>query len=118
MTMNVVATTEDRKIAEQYVRLRASDGRELIARQIRDAIRIPTSLRFPHNGAPLEGVVFKSDEMEAKWDIYFYQSIFLFARSWTGELRFRAWASVGPDEIRVTQIECDKWIPLSRPTQM
>ena len=28
--------------------------------------------------------------------------------SWTGELRFRAWASIGPDEIRVTQIECDK----------
>lgn len=108
MTTNVVATTEDPKIAEQYVRLRASDGRDLIARPIGDAVRIPASLRFPHNGAPLEGVVFKSDEMEAKWDIYIYQSVFLFARSWTGELRFRAWASIGPDEIRVSQIECDK----------
>ena len=44
--------------------------------------------------------------MEAKWEIYIYNSVFLFARSWTGELRYRAAATVGPTEIHITAIEC------------
>jgi hypothetical protein len=44
--------------------------------------------------------------MEVKWDIYIYDSVFLFARSWTGELAYRAVASVGATDIRISEVEC------------
>jgi hypothetical protein len=108
MTWNLVSTTENAAVAESYLQLRAADGKELVDAVIPNSVRIPTSLHFPHNGARLEGIVFKADSMEVKWDIYIYDSVFLFARSWTGELRFRAWATVGETEIHITEIECSQ----------
>ena len=108
MTWNLVSATSDRAIAESYVRLRTANGKELVSAVIPNSIRFQTSLHFPHNGAALEGIVFKADSMEVKWDIYIYDSIFLFARSWTGELRFRAWATVGETDIHITEIECSQ----------
>jgi hypothetical protein len=102
----MVSTTSDRRVAERYNELRHSDGRDLLAQPIPDSVRIATAVALPHNGATLEGVVFKADVMEVKWDIYIYDSQFLFARSWTGELKYRALANVGEDEIRITEIEC------------
>ena len=43
--------------------------------------------------------------MEVKWDIYAYDSVFLFVRSWTGQLMYRAFATVGDSEIRIRRIE-------------
>lgn len=108
MTWSLLSTTGDPAVAESYLRLRSTTGRELISRAINDSVRCQTSLRFPHNGARLEGVVFKADSMEVKWDIYIYDSVFLFARSWTGELQFRAWATISASEIHITEIECSK----------
>jgi hypothetical protein len=106
MTWSLVSSTRDPAIAARYLKLRASDGKDLVGAPIADAVTVPASLRFPHNGQPLEGIVFKADGMEVKWDVYIYDSVFLFARSWTGELGFRARASVGATEIHVTEIEC------------
>jgi hypothetical protein len=108
MTWNLVSTTASLAIAESYARLRTADGKELLSAVIPNSIRIPTALHFPHNGARLEGIVFKADSMEVKWDIYIYDSVFLFARSWTGELQFRAWATVGETDIHITEIECSE----------
>jgi hypothetical protein len=80
----------------------------LIDQPIGDAVRVAASLEFPHDGASLEGIVSKADCMEVKWDIYIYDSVFLFARSWTGELQFRAWATIGATAIRISEIECSK----------
>lgn len=108
LTWHVIATTKDKAIAERYNLLRRSDGRELIGAPINDAIRCPASLKFPHNGAALEGIVYKADSMDVKWDIYIYNSIFLFSRSWTGELCYRATAKVEQSEIHITEIECTR----------
>jgi hypothetical protein len=108
VTGSSVAATADPKIAERFVLLRESNGRELIGAPIPDPVRVSTSLRFPHNGARLEGVVFKADGMEVKWDIYIYDSVFLFARSWTGDLNYRAVARIGAAEIHITEIECPR----------
>lgn len=40
-----------------------------------------------------------------KWDIYIYDSVFLFVRSWTGQLKHRAFAEIGDTDIRIRQIE-------------
>ena len=108
LTWHVVATTKDKAIAERYNYLRRSDGKDLVSAPINDSIRCRVSLKFPHNGAALEGIVSKADSMDVKWDIYIYDSIFLFARSWTGELCYRAVATVGPSEIHITEIECQR----------
>lgn len=102
----MVAVSKDPSVAESFARLRSSDGRDLIERAIHNPVRVQTSLRFPHNGEPLNGIAFKAPQMEVKWDIYIYDSVFLFARSWTGDLVYRARAAVGSTEIHITEIEC------------
>jgi hypothetical protein len=106
LTGTVVATTRDRNIAEKYLAMRQSDGRDLIPISIPDSIWIPASLKFQHNGAPLEGLVFKADSMDVKWDIYIYDGCLLFARSWTGELKYRAKIRIEPDAVVITEIQC------------
>lgn len=106
LTWNWVATTKDPSIAQRFVRLRTSDGKDLINATISNSVRLPANLVLPHNGVALEGVVFKADSMEVKWDIYIYNSVFLFSRSWTGDLYYRALATVGPTSIRIAEIEC------------
>jgi len=105
-TCGMVSTTSDASIAARYGALRASDGRDLLAAPMDDAVRLTVSLTFPHDGSALEGIVSKSDAMEVKWDIYVYESVFLFARSWTGTLVYRAKASVGATEFHISEIEC------------
>jgi hypothetical protein len=108
LTGNVIATTKDKAVAECYNYLRGSDGRDLIGAAIEDPVRCPVFLKFPHNGAKLEGIVHKAGSMDVKWDIYVYNSVFLFARSWTGELCYRAVATIGSSEIHITEIECPR----------
>ena len=105
LTWDVTAFTSDSKVAESYNAQRQSNGREFRDATIPNAVSIPCHLVMPHNGDPLEGIVFKSSVMEVKWDIYIYDSQFLFVRSWTGELRYRATAEVGSDQITVHSIE-------------
>ena len=104
LTHTVVSATKDPKIAKSFQRLRSSDGRDLVPLAISDSSAMDCDLRIPHNGAKLEGIVFKADRMEVKWDIYVYDSVFLFSRSWTGELIFRAEAEIGETEIRICRI--------------
>lgn len=106
LTGTVVATTSNKDIAERYLTLRGSDGRDLIPAIIPESVWIPSSLKFPHNGAPLEGIVFKAESMDVKWDIYIYEGCLLFARSWTGELKYRAKIRIEPDAVVVTEIQC------------
>ncbi len=106
LTQTVSSWTKDPQIAERYDQLRHSDGKDLINAVIPDAVRCPAALVFPHDGTARDGGVFKSPEMEVKWDVYLYDSVFLFARSWTGELQFRAFAEIEESEIRITSVEC------------
>ena len=105
LTWNIIATTSDINIAKSFNAQRQSDGREFIGAEIENAASVECDLVFPHNGAKLEGIVYKSDSMEVKWDIYIYDSAFLFVRSWTGQLQYRAFAEITDTEIRIHKIE-------------
>lgn len=105
LTWNVVATTNDAEVAESFNAQRQSDGREYIDAEIENATTVECNLAFPHNGDPLEGVIYKADSMDVKWDIYIYDSAFLFVRSWTGQLQYRALADITDTEILITEIE-------------
>lgn len=84
---------------------RLSDGREFIDAEFENPATIACDLTFPRNGDPLEGIVFKADSMDVKWGIYIYAFVFLFVRSWTGDLRYRATAEVSVNEIAIRQME-------------
>ncbi len=108
LTWAVTATTSDQRIAESYMTQRRTNGREFVNAPVEDAASVTCHLTFPHNGEPLEGIVFKADCMEIKWDIYFYDSVFLFVRSWTGQLQYRAAAEISQDKITIRSIEASR----------
>jgi hypothetical protein len=105
LTWHVVATTRDAKIAESFSRQRLSQGREFIDAEIQNSTTVECNLTFPHNGNQLEGIVFKADSMDVKWDIYIYNCTFLFVRSWTGQLQYRAFAEINDTNLRIYRIE-------------
>lgn len=105
-TWNVIATTSDANIATSFNAQRHANGREVIDAEIENATTIDCHLEFPHNGDAVEGIVSKADSMEVKWDIYVYDSVFLFVRSWTGQVQYRAFAEITETCIRITRVEC------------
>ena len=105
LTWNIVATTSDEKVAESFNIQRHSDGREYIDAEIPNPETVQCNLVFPHNGDELEGIIYKADSMDIKWDIYIYDATFLFVRSWTGQLQYRAFAEITDTNIRINQIQ-------------
>ncbi|MBD2579468.1 hypothetical protein [Oscillatoria sp. FACHB-1406] len=104
-TGQVVAATNDIKLAESFNTQRQSDGSEYIDAQIENSTTVECNLCFPHNGDPLEGIIYKANSMDIKWDIYIYDSAFLFVRSWTGQLGYRAFAEITDTDIRINKVE-------------
>lgn len=105
LTWSVVATTTSAEVAETFNRQRRSDGREFMWSEFESAESVACDLKFPHNGEELEGVIFKADSMDVKWDIYIYESVFLFVRSWTGQLQYRAHAEFTDTYFSIHKIE-------------
>ena len=107
-TQTVTAATDKPEIAQSFMNLRESDGKYLVNQKIENENFVETNLEYPHNGEKLEGVIFKAGEMECKWDIYIYDEYFYFARSWSGELHFKAQVEISEDKFLITKISFDK----------
>lgn len=105
LTWNTTATTTDKTIAETYNLLRNSNGEGYTYVNEKNKEVADVLLEYSHSGEPLEGIVFKADSMDCKWDIYIYNTIFYFTRSWTGDLIYSAHAEVLPDKIIINKIE-------------
>lgn len=88
-TLSMISTTSDQSIAENYSRSRQSNGEEFVGTEPEHSVRIPCDIKYAHNGEKLDGIVFKSPEMEVKWDIYAYGEWFYFVRSWTSDLIYK-----------------------------
>lgn len=105
VTQEYVSTSGDPSIAESYARLRTSTGEEYRGIQPKEAVRIDCNLVYPHEDQEhQEGAVFKSEQMEDKWDIYHYDRRFFFVRSWTGQLVYVAELSFQQDRVGVFSI--------------
>lgn len=98
--------TADLHVAESFTRLRASAGAGYQDRAVKDPQRVRCDLEYSYNSTMENGAVFKAAEMEDKWDIYLYSPYLYFARSWTGDLQYRATLSPEPGRVRVTEVEC------------
>src|SRR6266404_4263585 len=64
VALTFLSTTSDKRVAESFNRLRASDGREVSGLMPEGAIHSECALRFPFNGQHNDGPLFLAKEME------------------------------------------------------
>jgi hypothetical protein len=102
---SMMSTTSDPGIAMRYTSLRDSTGEELRKKVFKPALSFPCSLTYSVKGRGPDGPVYKSQVMEEKWDVYFYDDHFYFCRSWQGELMYRVKVQRGPPALKVVLIE-------------
>lgn len=104
----MISTTKDPNIAARFSHLRTVSGEEHRGRHPEDALVAQGNLLYPFNGESRDGPLFVAQEMEDKWDIYLYDGHLYFARSWTGELAFRAAIEFKEKEAVITEIEASR----------
>jgi hypothetical protein len=107
LTLTSRLITRDPRIAESFADLRESDGSQHTGLSPANASRIDCDLHYPFNGESSDGPLFLADVMEDKWDIYLYDGHLYFARSWSGELRFRAKIDLGVPEAKISWVEAE-----------
>lgn len=103
-TLNVMASTQDVAIAACYSQSRTSNGQEFIGKEPANPCHYPIKILLDHNGQALEGVVFKSQTMEVKWDIYAYEGWLYFVRSWSAELMFKAKFIITANALEINEV--------------
>jgi hypothetical protein len=85
--LNMISTTQNPDISTKFLELRKSDGKEYIGKFPDNGAKCDVELSYNTKGKQLQdGIVFKAQRMEEKWDIYKYVNFLFFVRSWTGEL--------------------------------
>jgi len=101
----MLSWTKDESVARSFLKLRHSVGQELINAEIYGSKNIEVDLVYPHNGSKIEGAAYKAKCMEDKWDIYGWNGIIYFARSWTGEIIYKAHIKVSDTNFSIYKIE-------------
>ncbi|SHJ28306.1 hypothetical protein [Aquimarina spongiae] len=104
-TTTAMAFTKEKAVAEKYNELRASLGKELIEIDTSGFDTTSANLQYPHNGEQLEGIAFKADSMDCKWDIYAYDNYLFFSRSWDGRLVYKAKYTITTEKISIPEIQ-------------
>ena len=102
---SMLSTTKDINLAKKYNDLRASSGQEFRGMSPPECRKIACELNYGVNQPLSNGPLFKSQAMEDKWDIYFFDSYLYFTRSWSGDLFFRAAIQFADGKVVVTEIE-------------
>src|SRR5262249_29722984 len=101
----MISTTSDPAVADSFGRLRGDSGEGHRGRHPADTVTVPCGLSYPSPGGSRDGPLFVARQMEDKWDVYLYDGHLYFARSWTGDLVYRAAVEFRGDEAVVTAVE-------------
>jgi hypothetical protein len=104
-TQQMISTTKDHHVADLFLKSRASIGHEYVGFEFKNTISIDTQLLYPHNGNKIEGAGYKAKAMEDKWDIYVWNDIIYFVRSWNGDVGYKAFISYNDKSFTVYKIE-------------
>jgi len=86
----MISTTTEQSVARSFGALRSSSGRDHVGNLPPEPTALPCHLQYPFDGKIADGALFKAQQMEEKWDIYLYEGLLYFARSWTGSLVYVA----------------------------
>ena len=104
-TQHMISTTKDPNVAEGFVKNRASIGQEYRGFAFNAPTVLEVSLTYPHNGEKMEGAGYKAGEMEDKWDIYCWDNVMYFVRSWTGDVGYKAQVTYNDNHFSIQNIE-------------
>jgi hypothetical protein len=109
----MIALSGDPGVAESFLALRRSTGANHRGTSPPNPQRIAFPLTYPLSDEFAkvcdvdDGPVFLAETMEDKWDIYLHDGWFYFARSWTGNLVFRAGVIFTEDQMEVCPMEME-----------
>lgn len=106
-TQNVLTTTKDPKIAENFAILAKSKGEQYKDQFPENHTTINCNLKYTCRGADT-GSIYRAPEMEIKWHIFYHGDFFFFVRSWSGELVHRAHVSFDNDFVIIRAIDTTK----------
>lgn len=84
--IGTISTTSSEKIAKEFLIQRNSDGQLYRGDNPENAFTHKVKFSYDRAQHPPEGVIFRAEEMEDKFDLYHYDSKIYISRSWTGEL--------------------------------
>jgi hypothetical protein len=85
--LKMISTTQNQDVANKFLELRNTNGQEYIGKFPENGAKAEVDFNFETEGRQLnDGILFKAQKMEEKWDIYKYANFIFFVRSWTGEL--------------------------------
>jgi hypothetical protein len=115
VSQSMLSVTTDSHVADTYAALRGSRGEQYRGHSPEDSRTCKCDLRYPHKGETRDGPLFKAQVMEDKWDIYLYDGDLYFAKSWTGELEYRAMIVFREDAATVIAVEARKALLESDP---
>lgn len=91
--------------AARFAELRQLDGATLRDRHPEDATLIACALQLSFPRPASEGVVFRAEVMEDRWDLFLIEGWLYFVRSWSGQLVYRASVRFEPGRAFLRAIE-------------
>jgi len=104
---SMVSTTKDQSVAMRFAELRQSTGERHRGKAPANVMVLECDLRYPHQGEARDGPLFVAEVMEDKWDIFLLDGHLYFARSWTGDLVFRAKVAFEGEEVVISRVEAN-----------
>jgi hypothetical protein len=105
LSLTTVSVTSKPEIASRFADLRRSTGKEYVGAAPPSSSRSECNLIYPAALEIKEGPLFKAMRFEDKWDIFLYDDLLYFSRSWTGILQFRARLEFSEKLVRLIWIE-------------
>jgi hypothetical protein len=97
------AGAADPAVAQRFGELRKITGSSYAGQLPQDPVEIGSKLEYPGEQVR-DGMLYKAEKMEQKWDIYLYQQHLYFCRSWTGNLVYVAAFAMANGKISVDTI--------------
>jgi hypothetical protein len=102
VTLCMLATSSDRKCAENALSFLQDDGTSFIGAEPAVDRTIKASLRFRIGRVLADGALFIPTEMEHKWAMYYHRGQILCVRSWLRQVYAVAEVKVDGDQIEIT----------------
>lgn len=102
------STTSDRSIAQRFLQLRTSDGRETLGQLPQPCLTQKSELLFSYptatSASAPEGPLYLAREMEEKWDLFVHDRRLYIRRSWTGQLLHVAELQITAGTLHLTRL--------------
>jgi hypothetical protein len=105
ITERFLSTSQDADSIRFFGSPEARTGEQFRGQHPEAAVRVACELAYPLASPLAVGPVFLAGAMEEKWNIYHFDGVLYFARSWTGHLQYTAALAPSSSELRVVEVE-------------